>query len=115
MRGAEGHPMLMLVPLQTVDGLLLAVLLVLIACEGLAFSIAYRKGRRPERLSKRQAERLLRAWDEFDLGRNRPEPPRRPVMRSDLWDEWLDGDHTPRPPGAQKNPRGRPRGIRGTD
>jgi hypothetical protein len=72
--------------------------------------ITRRLGNRSERLSKRQTEALLKAWDEFDLGRNRLDPPRRPQRRADLWDEWLDGDHTPRLPTAQKDPRGHPRG-----
>jgi hypothetical protein len=69
-----------------------------------------RQEHRSKPLSKRQTEALLKAWEDFDLGRNRPEPPRTPVVRPDLWDEWLDGDHTPRLPTRQKNPRGHPRG-----
>ncbi len=68
------------------------------------------RGNVSEKLSKRQTETLLRAWDEFDLGRNRPEPPRRTGGRGVMWDEWLDEDHTPRLPTAQRKPRGRPRG-----
>jgi hypothetical protein len=63
-----------------------------------------------DRLSDRQTDALLRAWEDFDLRRNRPEPPRTPGGRGVMWDEWLDGDHTPSLPTRQKNPRGRARG-----
>jgi hypothetical protein len=77
---------------------------------GLSAAPLLQRRDRSGRLSRRQMEALLKAWDDFDLGRNRPEPPRRPEGRGAMWDEWLDGDHTPRLPTRQKNPRGHPRG-----
>jgi hypothetical protein len=61
-------------------------------------------------LSGRQTKALLRAWEDFEVGIRRPEPARKPDGRGAMWDEWLDGDHTPRRPTRQKNPRGLSRG-----
>jgi hypothetical protein len=61
-------------------------------------------------LSKRRTKALLRAWEDFELGIRRPEPPRELEGHSVMWDEWLDGDNGPRSPRAQKNPRGQARG-----
>jgi hypothetical protein len=81
----------------------------LLASKGLRIMDRDRLPNRSAPLSERQTKALLKAWDDFDLGRNRPAPPR-PVARGVMWDEWLDGDHTPRLPTGQKNPRVNARG-----
>jgi hypothetical protein len=92
------------------------VYLWLAVCFGLAFLrfalflLARRFDDRTERLSKRQTEALLQAWEDFDPHRNRPEP-RRSSGRGGMWDEWLDGDAGQNLPIPQKNPRGHPRGT----